>query len=101
MQCYSCQRIGHTAYGCRSKIRCMVCSNEHVKEVYRAIEELCAKCGGKDKANTKLCNYIKNAAEYEKERAYQSGKMDVINKVWHLPCKTIGWLHQNTGQIWQ
>ena len=73
LQCYRCQRIGHMAKGCRAKIRCMVCSGEHVKEVCNAVEERCANCGGKHKANSKLCSHIKVAAEIEKDRAAHSG----------------------------
>ena len=70
LQCYRCQRIGHTAKGCRAKIRCMVCSGEHVKEVCTANEEKCANCGGNHKANAKGCIHIKKATEVEIERAY-------------------------------
>ena len=70
LQCYRCQRIGHTALGCRAKIRCMVCGDEHVKEVCRAVSEKCANCGGSHKANSKLCVHIKMAGEVEKDRVY-------------------------------
>ena len=72
VQCYRCQRIGHTAHGCRSQVRCMVCGGEHAKEVCPSQSEKCANCKGHHKANSKECTFIKQAMIVEKERVYQS-----------------------------
>ena len=61
LQCFRCQRLGHTAEGCKARIRCMVCGGEHVKEVCRAEKDQCANCRGNHKANSKSCNLIKRA----------------------------------------
>ena len=63
LQCFRCQRLGHTAEGCNSCIKCLVCGGDHVKEVCNAKEECCANCRGNHKANSKLCIIIKNAYE--------------------------------------
>ena len=77
LQCYRCQRIGHTARGCRAKIRCMVGSEEHVKEVCKATVERCANCRGSHKAKSKLCEHIRSASEMEKEKAYGIETQDI------------------------
>ena len=68
LQCYRCQRLGHTAEGCKAKIRCLVCAGEHVKEVCTARNEHCANCSGSHKANSKYCNLIKKAYEEQKQK---------------------------------
>ena len=74
LQCYRCQRLGHTAEGCNSKIRCMVCGGEHVKEVCRAGKEQCANCKGNHKANSKYCELIKRAYAQEEKKRYGTGE---------------------------
>ena len=71
VQCYRCQRLGHTAHGCRSGIRCMVCGGDHVKEVCPTQVQKCANCKGQHKANSKECAFIKDAAIAERHRAYK------------------------------
>ena len=66
LQCFRCQRLGHTAQGCNARIRCLVCGEDHLKEVCSAREEKCANCGGRHKANSKYCIMIKQA--YESQR---------------------------------
>ena len=72
VQCYRCQRIGHTAHGCRSQVRCMVCGGEHAKEVCPSQMEKCANCKGHHKANSKECAFIRDAIITEKEQAYHN-----------------------------
>ena len=69
MQCFRCQRPGHTALGCNAPIRCMVCGEAHPKEACRSIKPKCANCSGEHKANSKLCKKIKVANEIEQVRA--------------------------------
>ena len=61
VQCYRCQRLGHTAQGCRAKVRCLVCGGEHNKEVCNSQQLKCANCGGDHTANSKHCNLMKKA----------------------------------------
>ena len=67
LQCFRCQRLGHTAQGCKARIRCLVCGGDHVKEVCSAKSEKCANCGGSHKANSKYCGLIKRAYEVQRE----------------------------------
>ena len=62
VQCYRCQRLGHTAYGCRSGIRCMVCGGDHVKKDCPTLVQKCVNCKGRYKANSKECALIKDVA---------------------------------------
>ena len=49
VQCFNCQRVGHTAQGCRARTRCLVCGENHNKEVCQAVIEKCANCTGSHK----------------------------------------------------
>ena len=55
LQCYRCQRFGHSADGCNSKIRCMVCAGPHRVADCQNGEIKCANCGGPHKANSRDC----------------------------------------------
>ena len=35
-QCYNCQRLGHTSHSCRARTRCLICGEEHTKELCHA-----------------------------------------------------------------
>ena len=69
MQCFRCQRPGHTALGCNAPIRCMVCGGGHSKEACKSPKPKCANCGGEHMANSKLCQRIKAANKIEEVRA--------------------------------
>ena len=69
VQCFNCQRVGHTAQGCRARTRCLVCGENHNKEVCQAVIEKCANCTGSHKANSKYYPKMKNALEVEKLKA--------------------------------
>jgi hypothetical protein len=72
VQCYRCQRLGHTAGACKaSRPRCLVCAKDHlVGDCIPNNPDLrCANCNGNHKANSRECNLIKQAYEIEKRRA--------------------------------
>lgn len=47
MRCYNCQRYGHTAALCKSKIRCARCGGEHeFGKCEEGVEVKCCNCGG-------------------------------------------------------
>lgn len=68
-QCYKCQRLGHTASGCRAKIRCLLCGGDHPKEQCQATEFRCANCKGQHKANSRQCNIFETAYQIEQVKA--------------------------------
>jgi hypothetical protein len=55
LQCYNCQRFGHSASGCTSKMRCLVCSGEHHYSTCTSRAPKCANCNGPYKANFPDC----------------------------------------------
>ena len=72
IQCYRCQRIGHTAANCHaSKVRCLLCAEEHQVGVCSKgqAQVKCANCGMPHKAHSVECEYIKSANEAERRKA--------------------------------
>ena len=64
MQCFCCQRIGHTVGGCKaSKPRCLFCGGPHSVRDGTCIAQIpsCANCNGPHKANSYFCLYLKEA----------------------------------------
>lgn len=55
MQCYKCQRYGHSASVCRSKPRCINCGNDHPREDRCQNPTKCANCQGNHLASHKKC----------------------------------------------
>jgi hypothetical protein len=85
LQCYRCQRLGHTATGCRAQVRCLVCGNNHPKEICQSNYIKCANCSQDHMANSKNCPRMKMAYEIEKVRAdtnetYMNARQIVIDK---------------------
>jgi hypothetical protein len=70
VQCFNCQRIGHTAEGCRARVRCLLCGGQHNKDRCQNKENFkCAGCGGAHKANSRQCYLIQDARDIEKRKA--------------------------------
>ena len=44
LQCYNCQRMGHTAKTCKSQVRCMLCAGPHKKNECTVSDETEYKC---------------------------------------------------------
>jgi len=86
MQCYFCQKLGHTSYGCTAKIpKCLLCAGKHKKEDCKAVERLCANCKGNHAANSMKCTYIQMAKEIEETKVkqnldYHTARQKVINR---------------------
>ena len=85
LQCYACQRIGHTAIGCVARKRCMICSETHsMKECPNKTREKCANCHQQHKANSAQCQIMKNAYEIERLRAkgvpYEEARRTLMNQ---------------------
>lgn len=74
LQCYKCQRLGHTSKSCKAKVpRCMVCSGPHDKEnCISGTRKYCANCHGEHTANSKYCEIIKQAYKLERMKATQN-----------------------------
>ena len=65
LQCFRCQRLGHTALGCRAAPRCLICGGGHSKETCSTVDPYCCNCRGTHKANSILCPLIQAARERE------------------------------------
>ena len=71
VQCYNCQRLGHTSMSCKAKIRCMImmiCGESHNRRECQN-EPYCANCGGPHTAISKLCQRMQQAHQIEKVKA--------------------------------
>lgn len=67
MQCFKCQRLGHTAKSCTSQFsRCMLCGERHDKRECGNPNRFCINCKGNHAANSNQCPYITQAKEIEK-----------------------------------
>ena len=89
LQCFKCQRMGHTAKSCKSRARCMLCGEDHSKaecNVPDATGYHCANCGGNHRANDPKCGYYRQAREVEVVRStenvnyFQAKKIVYANK---------------------
>ena len=61
LQCFRCQRLGHTAAGCTSSERCLICGDAHNKSVCSRTDPVCCNCRGSHKANSIQCPLIQAA----------------------------------------
>ena len=70
MQCYRCQRLGHTSKSCSAKApRCMLCGGPHEKNTCTSTTRYCVNCKEPHAANSNTCHILRNAKEIEKIRA--------------------------------
>ena len=73
MQCYRCQRLGHTFKSCTAKYpRCVHCSGPHKKDDCETLIKTCANCHENHSAYSNSCRYIKEARTVEQIRAKQN-----------------------------
>ena len=75
LQCYKCQRLGHTAIGCKSQVRCLLCGGPHSKnecEIKDITQYKCSNCKGPHRANSNDCAIYKMAKQIEKVRVTSS-----------------------------
>ena len=71
IQCFRCQRIGHTIGSCKSpEPRCLFCKGSHLisDKLCNTTTPKCANCDGTHKANSYLCNYLQEGYKQNKER---------------------------------
>ena len=63
LQCFHCQRFGHSAQGCNSPRRCLLCAGSHHFSDCQSSTRRCANCGGEHKANSPSCVRAPRVAE--------------------------------------
>src|SRR5699024_10068180 len=54
-QCFNCQRFGHLARDCRSKVRCRKCAGNHNNKRCKSTTSTCANCSGQHWSSFKQC----------------------------------------------
>ena len=69
VQCYHCQRLGHTSSSCKGRMRCMVCGENHNRNECPNREPCCANCGGPHTAISNQCQQIQQAHQIERLKA--------------------------------
>ena len=78
LQCYNCQRMGHTKDNCNASTRCMLCSGLHNKDdctVTDPGDHKCANCRGNHRANDPICAYYRQGKEVEVIRSTNNIRM--------------------------
>ena len=65
VQCYNCQRFGHTAGSCRTKPRCLICGEGHNRNECKSTVIRCANCCGTHVSSSRDCDQMKTAKEIE------------------------------------
>ena len=81
IQCYRCQRLGHTSHGCTSKERCLLCGLNHNKTNCTSEHHKCANCGQAHRANSSECKIMKEAREIEKLKAERGMSHDEARRM--------------------
>ena len=81
IQCYNCQRLGHTANNCKAKKRCLKCGNSHIYKECNAEKPKCANCGKEHMSNSKQCDIIRNAYNIEYFKAKGLSHTEATNKI--------------------
>ena len=70
LQCYNCQRLGHTAKSCTAGTRCLVCGGNHKKDDCTVgATPKCANCRGDHTANSNECKYYAVAKRIQTVKA--------------------------------
>ena len=71
MQCYRCQRLGHTSKSCTAKYqRCMLCGGAHSKNECTAVKRYCVNCREEGHpSNSRQCPSLATAREIDKVMA--------------------------------
>lgn len=69
LQCYKCQRYGHTSANCNGQERCVVCAGNHRLQDCPKQEVRCANCGEPHTASYPGCHKSKEAVEVEQLRS--------------------------------
>ena len=73
MQCYRCQRLGHTSKSCTARIqRCMLCGGTHSKDDCNTSIRFCVNCKEEGhSSNSRQCPSLATAREIDKVMAEQ------------------------------
>ncbi|KAM8707460.1 hypothetical protein ACLKA7_011529 [Drosophila subpalustris] len=90
LQCYRCQRFGHSKTYCRNPPRCVKCGQDHLSSTCAKPDTLpacCANCGLDHTSNFAGCRYYKLAISPEKKNdspavsslAYQNTEINVAS----------------------
>ena len=66
IQCFNCQKVGHTKFNCPNEIRCLRCGGNHShKECNNQLK--CSNCGSAHTSCSRSCPYLKEEAKQKQE----------------------------------
>lgn len=84
MQCYRCQRLGHTTKSCKATYqRCMICGGPHDRGQCNNVNNIqCANCKKDHPANSRSCQYLKDAIEIEKIKATRQTNYENARRIY-------------------
>lgn len=71
LQCFRCQRLGHTIGGCKANHpKCLFCSGPHSIKEDKCETSIpnCANCNQNHKANSYQCSYLQEGYRLDRER---------------------------------
>ena len=64
LQCFKCQKVGHTHFNCKNETVCLKCSGNHsIKECDQSNKIKCSNCGGDHVACARKCPFLKDAVK--------------------------------------
>lgn len=68
LQCYNCQKVGHSSFSCMARTKCFKCAGPHKSSECNSNHLKCANCNGNHAACSRSCPYIIEAEKKRLER---------------------------------
>ena len=82
-RCFKCQRFGHTADSCRSKLRCVRCGEQHTfEQCKKKLTPVCANCGGEHSAAFHGCEQAKKAKQVQEIKITKKLTYAEASQIW-------------------
>lgn len=66
LQCFNCQKTGHSSFNCKNKLACLKCGESHTHKECNAQELKCVNCGEEHTACSRTCKFLIEASQQTK-----------------------------------